>query len=49
VTFGWYADQALMQVVANIGGGSSYHAPDGAALSVIFRDLALIRKTILTQ
>jgi Mg-chelatase subunit ChlD len=49
VTFGWYADRSLMERVANIAGGTSYHAPDGATLSDVFRDLALIRKTILTQ
>jgi hypothetical protein len=49
VTFGWYADQTLMQIVANLAGGTTHHAPDGATLSEIFRDLAMIRKTILTQ
>ena len=49
ITFGWYADKVLMGQVAAITGGSTHHAPDGTALSEIFRDLALNRKTILTQ
>jgi hypothetical protein len=49
ITFGWYADRGLMERVAYITGGSSHHAPDGAALADIFRELALIRKTILTK
>ena len=49
ITFGWYADRLLMMQVAHIAGGTTHHAPDGAALSDIFRDLALMRKTVLTK
>ncbi len=49
VTFGWYADQVLMRDVANMTGGEFRHAPDGATLSDVFRELALIRKVVLTK
>ena len=49
VTFGDGADQALMQTVANIGGGKHYHAADGAQLVAIFEEIANNLPTILTK
>jgi len=49
VTFGDGADQALMQQVANIGGGKHYHAATGAELVSIFEEIANNLPTILTK
>ncbi len=49
VTFGWYADQSLMRTIAHSTGGEFRHAPDGATLIDVFRELALIRKVVLTK
>lgn len=49
VTFGEGADQALMQTVANIGGGKHYHASSGDELVSIFEEIANNLPTILTQ
>jgi hypothetical protein len=49
VTFGWYADRVLMQQVADITGGTHLHAPDGVALVEAFRQLALMRRVVLTK
>jgi Mg-chelatase subunit ChlD len=49
VTFGWYADQILMQAIANSTGGEFRHAPDGATLVEVFRELAMIRRVVLTK
>jgi uncharacterized protein YegL len=49
VTFGWYADQSLMREIALTTGGEFRHAPDGGTLSDVFRELALVRKVVLTK
>jgi hypothetical protein len=49
VTFGWYADQALMRYVANQTGGTFTHAPDGYTLAQAFLELAVIRRVVLTK
>jgi hypothetical protein len=49
VTFGWYADQSTMRMVANATGGEFRHAPDGATLIDVFREMALIRNVVLTK
>ncbi len=49
VTFTEGADQARMQSVASIGGGSHYHADDGLALIETFREVANNLPTILTK
>ena len=49
VTFGSGADQARMQQVAEIGGGSHYHAADGAELIDVFEEIANNLPTIVTQ
>lgn len=40
ITFGIFADEALMSQVANAAGGVHYHAADGDELNDVFRDLA---------
>ncbi len=40
ITFSDQADQELMAAVAAAGGGEHYHAPDGATLADVFRNLA---------
>jgi len=49
VTFGSGADRARMQNVANIGGGSYYHASSGAELIQVFEEIANNLPTILTK
>ncbi len=49
VTFGEGADQALMQQVAEIGGGQHYHAATGEQLITIFEEIANNLPTILTE
>ena len=49
ITFSDQADQALMAAVAAAGGGEHYHAPDGATLAEVFRDLAETLPTMLIQ
>ncbi|XZE55369.1 vWA domain-containing protein [Planctomycetaceae bacterium SH139] len=49
VTFGSGADHARMQNVANIGGGSYYHAASGAELIQVFEEIANNLPTILTK
>ena len=40
ITFGDYADQATMQNVATLGGGTHYHASNASQLKAIFLELA---------
>lgn len=49
VTFTEEADRERMEQVATIGGGSHYHADDGAALIDTFREIANNLPTILTK
>lgn len=49
ITFGTDADKTRMQAVAQITGGTYHHAPDGATLRQVFRDLARTVSTALTQ
>jgi Ca-activated chloride channel homolog len=49
ITFGADADQQLMQRVAEISGGTTYHAPDGQSLREIYRRIALTFGTVLTE
>lgn len=49
VTFGAGADQARMQQVAAIGGGSHYHADDGAELKDVFEEIANNLPVLLTE
>ena len=49
VTFSDEANQALMQTVADIGGGEQYHATDAAQLTEAFRQIARRLPTILTK
>jgi uncharacterized protein YegL len=49
ITFGEGAEQARMQEVARITGGSFHHAPDGETLKQIYREVALTLRTILTE
>jgi hypothetical protein len=49
ITFGADADQQLMQRVAELSGGSTYHAPDGQSLRDIYRRIALTFGTVLTE
>ncbi len=49
ITFGSGADQDRMRQVAEIGGGKYYHAPNGATLQEIYREIALSLRTILTE
>lgn len=49
ITFSGGADQAQMQGVASATGGNHYHAPDAAALTAIFREIALTLPVVLTD
>ena len=49
ITFGGDADRPRMIDVANIGGGRSFHADDGADLIEIYREIALTLSTMMTQ
>lgn len=49
VTFGSDADELLMQEVATIGSGRSFHADSGLELSQVFREIAFTLETILTE
>ena len=49
ITFSDQADQATMQQVATAGGGRHYHAPDEAALRLIFTQLAQTLPAVLTN
>ena len=49
ITFGPEANQQLMQQIAQITGGTSYHAPDGDSLREIYRRIALTFGTVLTE
>jgi Mg-chelatase subunit ChlD len=49
ITFGWFADQDLMRTLADMTGGTFNHAPDGATLRQIFRDIALKYRNVLTE
>lgn len=49
ITFGADAEQARMQTVAQITGGTFHHAPDGEALKEIYRNIALMFGTMLIQ
>ena len=47
ITFGDYADKALMAEIAATGGGKYAHADDAASLRKILRDLAVTLTTIV--
>lgn len=49
VTFGTGANQRRMREVAEIGGGSHYHASSGAQLVSVFEEIANNLPTILTE
>jgi Mg-chelatase subunit ChlD len=49
ITYGNDADQAAMQAVANAGGGEHWHAPNGAALNDVFREIAANLPTMLME
>lgn len=49
VTFTAGADRERMKEVASVGGGTHYHADDGAALIDTFREIANNLPTILTK
>ncbi len=49
ITFSAGADQARMKAVARIGGGSHYHASNGAELIEVFEDIANNLPTVVTQ
>lgn len=49
ITFSGQADQASMQAVAAAGSGTHYHAPNEAALRVIFKQIAETLPAVLTQ
>lgn len=49
ITFSGGADQAQMQAVAAATGGNHYHAPDAAALTAIFREIATTLPVVLTD
>jgi len=49
VTFGATFDHSEMIAVANATGGEHYHAPNSAALTQIFRQIAQSTNVILTQ
>jgi Flp pilus assembly protein TadG len=49
VTFGDDADQALMQQLAELGGGSHYHAATGEELNEVFEQIANNLPTVITQ
>lgn len=49
VTFGSGADQARMEEVAQIGGGTHYHAETGAELIEVFEEIANNLPTLITQ
>jgi Flp pilus assembly protein TadG/uncharacterized protein YegL len=49
ITFGAHADQNMMRAVAEMTGGSFNHAPDGAALRQIYREIALRYRNVLTE
>ncbi len=49
VTFSGEADQNTMRQVAEAGGGKYWHAPTGAALLAVFREIANNNPTLLTD
>jgi hypothetical protein len=49
ITFGAATDEALMAAAAAAAGGKHYHAPDGAKLKAIFKEIALSLPVVLTQ
>jgi Flp pilus assembly protein TadG len=49
ITFGAATDQQLMTSTAEATGGKHYHAPDGATLTAIFKEIALSLPVVLTQ
>jgi uncharacterized protein YfiM (DUF2279 family) len=49
VTYSSSANRSDMIAVASATGGKHYHAPDGAALQAIFREIALSLPVILTE
>ena len=49
ITFSNNADEALMREVARVGNGKHYHAPDAAALSAIYEEIAYTLPIILTE
>jgi hypothetical protein len=49
ITFGAATDEPLMAQTAGAAGGRHYHAPDGAKLKSIFKEIALSLPVVLTQ
>ena len=49
ISFSFEADQALMQQIADMTGGTHYHAVDAAQLNAAFRDIARRLPSMLTQ
>jgi hypothetical protein len=49
ITFSDFADQTLMQDVANMTGGAHYHAEDGTQLQQAFREIAKRLPAMLTE
>ena len=49
ITYGADADQALMQEVAQMGGGQHWHAPDSTQLTQVFDDIADNLPTMLME
>lgn len=49
VTFAAEADQAKMQSVASIGGGTHYHATDSVSLKAVFQEIARNLPVLLTE
>lgn len=49
ISFSADSDPELMQQIAQITGGTSYHAPDGDSLREIYRRIALTFGTVLTE
>lgn len=49
INFGADADEARMLTIAEMTGGTYHHAPDNAALLEIYRNIALMFGTMLTE
>jgi Mg-chelatase subunit ChlD len=49
ISFSWDSDPEMMEQIAEITGGNSYHAPDGEQLREIYRRIALTFGTVLTE
>jgi Flp pilus assembly protein TadG len=49
ISFGADADRAVMQQIADIGHGKTFHAANGTQLEEVFREIATSFTTVMTQ